>query len=110
MLHSLNLFVENIAFKYNLSSKLIWLKIFNRVLKIIYGGFSFPEIFRKKKKNFLFPSKEKIISYIFENLKTWGAQGQMTRLNFIVNSLPRDLLEFVFFLAVGFTAGSVGII
>jgi hypothetical protein len=27
-----------------------------------------------------------------------------------VNSLPRDLLEFVFFLAVGFTAGSVGII
>jgi hypothetical protein len=24
--------------------------------------------------------------------------------------LPRDLLEFVFFLAVGFTAGSVGII
>ena len=34
----------------------------------------------------------------------------MTRLNFIVNSLPRDLLEFVFFLAVGFTAGSIGII
>jgi hypothetical protein len=28
----------------------------------------------------------------------------------MVNSLPRDLLEFVFFLAVGFTAGSVGII
>ena len=34
----------------------------------------------------------------------------MTQLNLIVNSLPRDLLEFVFFLAVGFTAGSVGII
>ncbi len=34
----------------------------------------------------------------------------MTRLNFIVNSLPRDLLEFVFFLAVGFTAGSAGLI
>ena len=34
----------------------------------------------------------------------------MTHLNLIVNSLPRDLLEFVFFLAVGFTAGSVGII
>tara|TARA_Y100000766_G_scaffold269939_1_gene267371 strand:- start:588 stop:692 length:105 start_codon:yes stop_codon:yes gene_type:complete len=34
----------------------------------------------------------------------------MTRINFLVNSLPRDLLEFVFFLAVGFTAGSVGII
>ena len=34
----------------------------------------------------------------------------MTHLNLIVNSLPRDLLEFVFFLAVGFTAGSVGLI
>ncbi|KGG09246.1 hypothetical protein EV02_1926 [Prochlorococcus marinus str. SB] len=40
---------------------------FNRVLKIIYGGFSFPEIFRKKKKKLLFPSTEKIISYIFKN-------------------------------------------
>jgi len=34
----------------------------------------------------------------------------MTQLKIFVNSLPRDLLEFVFFLAVGFTAGSVGII
>ena len=34
----------------------------------------------------------------------------MTHINLIVNSLPRDLLEFVFFLAVGFTAGSVGLI
>jgi len=34
----------------------------------------------------------------------------MTRINFLVNSLPRDLLEFVFFLAVGFTAGSAGLI
>ena len=34
----------------------------------------------------------------------------MTQINFIVNSLPRDLLEFMFFLAVGYTAGSVGII
>ena len=34
----------------------------------------------------------------------------MTQISFLVNSLPRDLLEFVFFLAVGFTAGSVGII
>ena len=34
----------------------------------------------------------------------------MTQFNLIVNSLPRDLLEFIFFLAVGFTAGSVGII
>ena len=34
----------------------------------------------------------------------------MTQFNLIVNSLPRDLLEFMFFLVVGFTAGSVGII
>ena len=34
----------------------------------------------------------------------------MTQLNLFVNSLPRDLTEFVFFLAIGFTAGSVGII
>ena len=34
----------------------------------------------------------------------------MTQFNLIVNSLPRDLLEFTFFLAVGFTAGSVGLI
>ena len=34
----------------------------------------------------------------------------MTQINFIVNSLPRDLLEFMFFLAVGYTAGSIGII
>ena len=34
----------------------------------------------------------------------------MTQFNLIVNSLPRDLLEFVFFIAVGYTAGSVGII
>ena len=34
----------------------------------------------------------------------------MTQFNLIVNSLPRDLLEFTFFLVVGFTAGSVGLI
>ena len=34
----------------------------------------------------------------------------MTQLNLIVNSLPRDLLEFVFFIALGYTAGSIGII
>ena len=34
----------------------------------------------------------------------------MTQFNLIVNSLPRDLLEFMFFLVVGFTAGSIGII
>ena len=34
----------------------------------------------------------------------------MTQINLIVNSLPRDLLEFTFFLVVGYTAGSIGII
>ena len=34
----------------------------------------------------------------------------MTQFNLIINSLPRDLLEFTFFIAVGFTAGSIGII
>ncbi len=34
----------------------------------------------------------------------------MTQINLIVNSLPRDLCEFAFFLIVGFTAGSVGLI
>ncbi len=34
----------------------------------------------------------------------------MTQLNLLVNSLPRDLSEFALFLAVGFTAGSMGLI
>ena len=34
----------------------------------------------------------------------------MTQLNLFVNSMPRDLTEFVFFLVVGFTAGTLGII
>ena len=34
----------------------------------------------------------------------------MTQISFIVNSMPRDLTEFAFFLAVGFTAGSMGLI
>ena len=34
----------------------------------------------------------------------------MTQINLIVNSLPRDLSEFAFFLIVGFTAGSIGLI
>ena len=46
----------------------------------------------------------------FKNLYTWGAQGKMTQLSLIVNSIPRDLTEFVFFLVVGFTAGSMGLI
>ena len=34
----------------------------------------------------------------------------MTQLNLMVNSMPRDLVEFAFFLVVGFTAGSMGLI
>ncbi len=34
----------------------------------------------------------------------------MTQLNIIVNSLPRDLAEFIFFLIVGFTAGTLGFV
>ena len=41
---------------------------------------------------------------------TWGAQGKMTQLNLIFNSLPRDLAEFSFFLVIGFVAGSFGMI
>jgi len=34
----------------------------------------------------------------------------MTQINLFVNSMPRDLTEFAFFLIVGFTAGSLGLI
>ena len=34
----------------------------------------------------------------------------MTQICLIVNSMPRDLTEFAFFLIVGFTAGSIGLI
>ena len=34
----------------------------------------------------------------------------MTQIKLIVNSLPRDLAEFIFFLIVGFTAGSLGFV
>ena len=34
----------------------------------------------------------------------------MTQLNLLVHSMPRDLTEFAFFLIVGFTAGSMGLI
>ncbi len=34
----------------------------------------------------------------------------MTQFKIIVNSLPRDLAEFSFFLIVGITAGSIGLI
>ena len=34
----------------------------------------------------------------------------MTQLNLIFNSMPRDLAEFVFFIIVGFTAGTLGMV
>ncbi len=34
----------------------------------------------------------------------------MTQIILMVNSLPRDLAEFSFFLLIGFTAGSMGLI
>jgi len=34
----------------------------------------------------------------------------MTQINLFVNSMPRDLAEFGFFLIVGFTAGSLGLV
>ncbi len=34
----------------------------------------------------------------------------MTQFKIILNSLPRDLAEFSFFLIVGITAGSIGLI
>jgi len=34
----------------------------------------------------------------------------MTQLKIIVNSLPRDLAEFSFFIVIGFTAGSLGLL
>ena len=63
----------------------------------------------KRKKNNDMPQQKKLL-VIFLKIKTWGAQGQMTQINLLVNSLPRDLLEFSFFLVVGYTAGSVGLI
>ena len=68
------------------------------------------EIFRKKKKVFFPPQQKKLLVIFLRNLITWGAQGQMTQINLIVNSLPRDLSEFIFFVIVGYTAGTAGII
>ena len=50
-----------------------------------------------------------IIAKLLE-IYTWGAQGKMTQIYLFVNSLPRDLSEFSFFLIIGFTAGSLGLI
>ena len=63
----------------------------------------------KRKKTKKFPQLKKLLVMFLET-NTWGAQGQMTQFNLILNSLPRDFAEFSFFLIVGFTAGSMGLI
>ena len=35
---------------------------------------------------------------------------KMTQFNLIINSAPRELLEFIFFLSIGYTAGLLGLI
>ena len=64
----------------------------------------------KRKKDVNLPQLNFFWVRFSTNLYTWGAQGQMTQLKLIVNSLPRDLAEFSFFLIIGFTAGSMGLI
>ena len=51
-----------------------------------------------------------VLAKFYKILITWGAQGKMTQLNLIVNSLPRELAEFSFFVFIGFIAGSLGVI
>ncbi len=34
----------------------------------------------------------------------------MTHINLLMNSAPRDLIEFLFFVIVGFAAGSLGLL
>ena len=34
----------------------------------------------------------------------------MTQLELLFNSMPRDLAEFIFFLIIGFTAGTLGFV
>ena len=89
----------------------VYQKMFMSILhNVFFLNFNVLKSLEKRKKDFYFPQEKKWLVIFILNLYTWGAQGQMTHLNLLVNSLPRDLLEFVFFLAVGFTAGSVGII
>ena len=64
----------------------------------------------KRKIYIEFPQVKYFSVRFLQNKYTWGAQGQMTQIKLIVNSLPRDLAEFSFFLIIGFTAGSIGLI
>ena len=82
-----------------------------KIIDVVFLDFFglFLKSLEKRKKHPLPPQHRRLLVIFFE-LITWGAQGQMTQFNLIVNSLPRDLLEFTFFLVVGFTAGTIGII
>ncbi len=56
-------------------------------------------------------NKEKFILSFSFNLRVQGQMAQ--RLNVALCSIPsgsRDLVEFIFFCSVGFTAGSLGLI
>ena len=64
----------------------------------------------EKRKKYMILPQVKNFWVRFSEIYTWGAQGQMTQIKIIVNSLPRDLAEFSFFLIIGFTAGSIGLI
>ena len=63
----------------------------------------------RKKREIGSQFKIRLAKFI-ENFCTWGAQGKMTQLNLIFNSLPRDLTEFSFFVLIGFVGGSLGLI
>ena len=66
--------------------------------------------FRKTKENLIASQNYQYLVNLYKYLNTWGAQGKMTQLNLMLNNLPRDFAEFSFFLIVGFTAGSIGLI
>ena len=62
----------------------------------------------RKKREIGSQFKNRLAKFI--KIYTWGAQGKMTQLNLIFNSLPRDLTEFSFFVLIGFVGGSLGLI
>jgi len=86
------------------------LRLLIEKLLVVKFKIKFLNPLEKRKKIAYFPQEKKIFAIFFTNKYTWGAQGQMTQFNLMVNSLPRELLEFCFFVVVGFTAGSMGLI
>ena len=87
-----------------------FVEFFGYVIEILLDRLDFLNSLEKRKKWKNLPRLKIFWVRFLENIYTWGAQGQMTQLKLIVNSLPRDLAEFSFFLIIGFTAGSMGLI